>query len=218
MSTFQTRRCTDPRCRLRFPVAAESALGDRCPHCGAATEAIDPAYATEGAGALGGRAPGPALEVLLDNVRSLQNVGAILRSADGVGVRQVHVGGFTPTPDHPKMAKTALGAEAVIPWTRHREGLEAAEELRARGLRLWALEGGAGSSSLFEAPAIDPGEEIALIVGHEVSGVDPRIVDLCDAVVRIPMLGIKGSLNVAVAFGIAAYAIRFGLRAPAIGG
>lgn len=212
MNAFQTRRCSAPACGLRFPVAAGSPLGDRCPHCQSPTEAVDAAYTTEGAQEPEAGATGPALEVLLDNVRSLRNVGAILRSADGVGARHVHVGGFTPAPDHPGMAKTSLGAERSLPWTRHRDGVAAASAMRARGLRLWALEGGPRSRRLFEAPAVPAAAAIGLVLGHEVSGVDPRILDLCEEVVRIPMLGVKGSLNVAVAFGVAAYAIRFGLR------
>jgi tRNA G18 (ribose-2'-O)-methylase SpoU len=212
VARFQTRQCSEPGCRLRFPVAADSALGDRCPHCGAATERTGATYDTAGARDPSDAPRGPALEILLDNIRSLRNVGAILRSADGVGVAHVHIGGFTPPPDHPKMAKTALGAESSLPWTRHRDGLAAAEALRERGVELWALEGGERSVPLFDAPRPPPGGTVGLVLGHEVSGVDPRILELCAQVVRIPMLGIKGSLNVAVAFGIAAYAIRFGLR------
>lgn len=214
VSRFQTRHCTAPACGLRFPVAADSSLGDRCPHCGAATAGVDAVYDTAGARDLVNAPPGPALEVLLDNVRSLRNVGAIFRSADGVGVRHVHVGGFTPTPSHPGMAKTALGAEQTVPWTLHRDGAAAAANLRDAGLRLWALEGGPRSRSLFDAPTPGREEAVVLVLGHEVSGVDPRIVDLCEAVVHLPMIGSKGSLNVAVAFGVAAYAIRYGLRAP----
>lgn len=212
MSRFQTRQCTDLSCRLRFPIAAGSTLGDRCPHCDAKTQTVDLTYSTDSAKDLRDRPPGPALEVLLDNIRSLRNVGAILRSADGVGVQHVHIGGFTPPPDHAKMAKTALGAELSLNWTRHRDSLQAATALRERGVELWALEGGARSIPLFSAPLPPPQNTLCLLLGHEVSGIDPRLLDLCTQVVRIPMLGIKGSLNVAVAFGIAAYAIRFDLR------
>ncbi|HGG57417.1 MAG TPA: hypothetical protein ENK31_06435, partial [Nannocystis exedens] len=99
-----------------------------------------------------------------------------------------------------------------LPWTRHRDSLQAATALHERGVELWALEGGARSIPLFAAPLPPPQSTLCLLLGHEVSGVDPRLLDLCTQVVRIPMLGIKGSLNVAVAFGIAAYAIRFELR------
>lgn len=153
---------------------------------------------------------GPAVEALLDNVRSLRNVGSIFRSADGAGVRHLHLGGFTPTPDHPQMAKTALGAETAVPWTRHADGLTAAQQLRDRGLTLWAIEGGPRAEPIGPALAQRDGRPLALVFGHEVSGVDPRIIDVCDRVVRLPMAGTKGSLNVGVAFGVAVYFVRFG--------
>jgi 23S rRNA (guanosine2251-2'-O)-methyltransferase len=217
VSSYQTRRCSAAACGLRFPVAEGLTLGDRCPHCGAATDREGDLYQTHGARELEGDPPptGPVLEVLLDNVRSLRNVGAIFRSADGVGVRHIHLGGFTPTPAHPKMAKTALGAEKSVPWTHHPDGALAAERLLSAGHRLWALEGGPRASSLFAAPTPPASAPLVLVLGHEVSGVDPRILDLCEAVVRLPMIGHKGSLNVAVAFGVAAYALRYELRAPA---
>jgi tRNA G18 (ribose-2'-O)-methylase SpoU len=212
---FVTRQCAREGCRLRFPVAADSHLGDRCPHCGAET-VVDVAYDTFDARAGDdARAAGPALEVLLDNVRSLRNVGSMLRTADGAGVRHVHVCGFTPTPDHPQMAKTALGAEASVPWTLHRDGAAAADRLRSAGLRLWALEGGPRATPLYALDAAaTAGPPIVLVLGHEVSGVDPRILAGCERVLRLPMLGGKGSLNVSVAFGIAVYHLRFGTGAP----
>ncbi|MCA9693254.1 MAG: hypothetical protein KC636_26905 [Myxococcales bacterium] len=219
MTRFVTRRCTAPECGLRFPIAArETMLGERCPRCSAPTQVVDDGYETHGVRTRGGDdgARGPELEVLLDNIRSVHNVGAIVRAADGAGVRHIHLGGFTPTLDHPRMAKTSLGAELRVPWTSHRDGLMAAMSLRERGLSLWALEGGPRSRSLFSVIAdADPRRPIALACGHEVSGVDPRIVELCDEVVRIPMAGVKESLNVAVAFGVAVYVVRHALRPPA---
>ena len=94
---------------------------------------------------------GPEVEALLDNIRSVFNVGNILRSADGVGIRHVHLCGITPTPSNPKLAKTSLGAEHTVAWSYHRDGLAAAISLKEKGLRLWALEGGPRSESLFEA-------------------------------------------------------------------
>jgi tRNA G18 (ribose-2'-O)-methylase SpoU len=109
------------------------------------------------------------------------------------------------------MAKTALGAERSVPWVHTRDGTTAASELRRRGVRLWALEAGPRSDALF---ALEPerlaGGPICLVVGHEVSGVDPRILEQCERILRLPMLGIKGSLNVSVAFGVALYVLRFG--------
>nr|WP_276599692.1 TrmH family RNA methyltransferase [Nannocystis sp. SCPEA4] len=147
---------------------------------------------------------------MLDNVRSLKNVGSMFRTADGVGVAHMHLAGFTPTPDHPTMAKTSLGAEKTVPWTLHRDGAAAAAWLVDAGCRLWALEGGPRATPWFEALRDRSGPPIVLVVGHEVSGIDPRILTRCERVLALPMLGIKGSLNVSVAFGVALYSLRFG--------
>jgi 23S rRNA (guanosine2251-2'-O)-methyltransferase len=195
-------------------VEAQSELGARCPLCGTPTELVDEVYATHGVRSpeVRGRVE---IEVLLDNVRSLSNVGSIFRTADGAGVRHMHLGGVTPTPAHPKLAKTALGAESSVPWTRHADAVAGAAALAGEGKRLWALEGGARAMSLFDPSLRDAiaGETIVLVLGHEVSGVDPRILELCERVVSLPMLGTKDSLNVSVAMGIAVYVLRFGSSA-----
>jgi len=210
MRQYQARQCSQPTCGLRFPVAVGQTAGDRCPQCGAATEAHGPAYHSDEARVAADTASGLNLEVLLDNVRSLRNVGSMFRTADGAGVKTLHLGGFTPTPDHPKMAKTSLGAEQSVPWTYARDGAERARQLRDQGARLWAIEGGPRSTSLYDLrPEPSTSSPVVLVFGHEVSGVDPRILDLCERVLRVPMLGLKGSLNVSVAFGVAVYHLRF---------
>ncbi len=213
---YQQRECQAPGCGLRFPVAEASELGASCPLCGAATRFVDAAYLSHEVRET--RAPtGPPIEALLDNVRSLSNVGSMFRTADGAGVRHMHLGGFTPTPTHPKFAKTALGAERSVAWSHHPDPAAAADALVAAGKRLWAVEGGPRSRDLFELAALAGGPDdptIVLVLGHEVSGVDPRIVARCEQVARIPMAGIKGSLNVSVAFGICAYLLRFAGSAP----
>lgn len=213
--TFMARQCTAPDCGLRFPVDQHSPLGAVCPRCGAPTRFVDAPYQTHGVTTPEAGAAGPVLEALLDNIRSLRNVGSIFRTADGAGVGHLHLGGITPTPDHPKLAKTALGAEQVVPWTHHPDAAAAAVALQQEGAVLWAVEGGAESVSLFD-PRLQrdlaeqgPGVRRVLVFGHEVSGVDPRIVALCQRVIHLPMLGIKDSLNVSVAFGIVVYALRF---------
>lgn len=220
---YRSRRCTAPACGLRFPVRDGSPLGERCPICSAPTEWVDPAYATHGVApeADPGGAPRPRVEALLDNIRSLRNVGSMFRTADGAGIAHLYLGGVTPSPEHPKLAKTALGAEGSVPWSRHPDAAAAAAELCARGRRLWALEGGPRSSSIFDPAvaraAVEPRGDstIVLVLGHEVSGVDPRILDQCERVIHLPMMGIKDSLNVSVALGVAAYLLRFGLVPPA---
>jgi tRNA G18 (ribose-2'-O)-methylase SpoU len=147
---------------------------------------------------------------LLDNVRSVRNVGSIFRTADGAGIEHLHLGGITPTPDHPKLEKTALGAELRVPWSHAHDAAAHAASLRESGHRLWALEGGPEANSVFEPHDAHDSTPIVLVLGHEVSGVDPRILRLCERTLFIPMLGIKDSLNVSVAFGVAAYALRFG--------
>lgn len=207
---FTTRRCTG--CGLRFPLEdgseASVRLGDACPVCGAPTEVVDAPYVTHTATARG-PAPRGRLGALLDNVRSIRNVGSIVRTADGVGIELLVCGGITPAPDHPSMAKTSLGAERTVVWRRRPDALAAAIECRDEGWRLWAIEAGPRAQSLFEARADVDGAPIMLVLGHEVSGVDPRIVELCERVLFLPMLGHKGSLNVSVALGVAAYALRF---------
>jgi tRNA G18 (ribose-2'-O)-methylase SpoU len=195
---------------LRFPVEAGSPLGALCPRCRTPTEFVDRTYTTEGA-------PAPIdppclqLELLVDNVRSIRNVGAMFRTADGAGIAHAHLGGFTPTPAHPQLAKTALGSELAIAWTHAPDALRAAEALVDEGATLWAIEGGAASSSLYDPSTLAsrPTDRLVLVVGHEVSGVDPRILALCRRIVHVPMLGTKDSLNVAVALGVVAYTLRF---------
>lgn len=153
--------------------------------------------------------PGPQgntrIEALLDNIRSLYNVGSMFRSADGAGIGHLYLCGMTPTPGNPRLAKTALGAQNTVPWSYRRNGLSAAVSLRESGGRLWALEGGPSSIPLHEALPDLLGPPLVLVVGNEVSGVDPAVLELCERIVHIPMRGAKSCLNAAVAFGIAAY-------------
>lgn len=208
---YQARLCSSATCRLRFPVDAGSPLGAACPLCQAPTQLCEPTWATPPAPAPSD-VLGPQISVLVDNVRSLRNVGAIFRTADGVGIAHVHLCGVSPTPAHPKLAKTALGAEQVIPWTRHMDATTAVAALREGGEQVWALEGGETSEDLFEvAPSLDVDARVTLVLGHEVSGVDVRVLDACQRRVFVPMAGIKSSLNVSTAFGVAAYALRYRL-------
>ena len=136
-------------------------------------------------------------------------LGAIFRTADGAGFRNIHLCGITPTPDHPKIGKTALGAENILPWICHRNSLQAARKLKKEGAVLWALENSPNSVSFYQAIVDIPEAPLVLIVGNERAGVDPELLALCDQVLWLPMHGIKESLNVAVAFSIAAYSLRY---------
>ena len=198
---YQMRQCANPACRFRFPVTDARVPGTICPLCGTVT--------TLAALYSGGQPPPHdgqvrPVEALLDNIRSIYNVGSMMRTADGAGLRHVHVCGITPPPDHPKVAKTALGAEQTVNWTQSGNGLDTAVSLQQQGCHLWALEGVPGAEPLLET-AVPPHTPIVLIVGNEIAGVDPGILAVCDKVLYIPMQGVKESLNVASAFAIAAY-------------
>jgi tRNA G18 (ribose-2'-O)-methylase SpoU len=146
----------------------------------------------------------PALHLMLDNWRSLFNTGSVFRTADGAGVRHVHLCGITPTPAQRKLAKTALGAETTVAWSYAPNAVRRAEELQAQGMQLWVLEGGAGSEPLWTcSPPVD--RPLVLAAGNEVVGVDPGLVALAERVVHVPMLGGKESLNVAIALSVAVY-------------
>lgn len=205
---FLIRQCTEQSCRFRFPVAVTSQRGEVCPRCGATANAATEPFAGQRPGPdTTGKAP--AVEALLDNVRSIFNVGSIFRTADGAGIRPLHLCGITATPEHPKVAKTALGAEGTVPWQYYNNGLDAAEALKADGRELWGVESRGRSESLFAVTPDRARAPIVLVVGNERAGVDPGILALCDRLVQIPMQGMKASLNVATAFGIAAYYLRF---------
>lgn len=211
-SRFQVCQCQQKDCQLRFPAIEGTHSGEACPRCGSRTIAVHRPYTAHGVQTRQKKPEGPEVEALLDNVRSVFNVGNMMRTADGVGIRHMHLCGITPTPDNPRMGKTALGAESTVPWTRYRNGLAAATSLKRQGLRLWALEGGSRSEVLFQTSSDIRGSPIVLIVGSEISGIDPEILEQCERVLSLPMQGLKTTLNVAVAFGIAVYFLRYGLR------
>jgi 23S rRNA (guanosine2251-2'-O)-methyltransferase len=219
MPQFQIRQC--PVCRFRFPVVAGSGEGVVCPRCRGVTELAGEAYEghevkaeavarREGGEGLTAVSHTPIIHALLDNIRSIYNVGSLFRTADGAGISHLHLCGITATPEHPKVAKTALGADQAVAWSYYPNGPDAAVALKQQGFRLWAMEGGPRAVSLLEALPELAGPPILLIAGNEIAGVDPAILDQCDRVFFLPMLGVKGSLNVATAFGIAAYFLRFG--------
>lgn len=146
------------------------------------------------------------LVVVLDDVRSMHNVGSVLRTADAFRLQSVVMCGITSTPPHPELHKTALGAEDAVSWHHASDVCAELKELKARGYRLIALEQCEGSV-LLQNVSIEPSERIALVIGNEVHGVSQEAIDLCDDCVEIPQLGTKHSLNVSVAAGISIWQI-----------
>jgi 23S rRNA (guanosine2251-2'-O)-methyltransferase len=160
--------------------------------------------------------PGPStaptkpngMAVLLDNIRSAWNVGSILRSADGFGFTHAFLCGITPTADNEAVTKTSLGAEDSVPWSYHKDAVQLVRGLKVEGWKVYGLEEDARAQEIRRASKVtgkDPRE--ILIVGNEVTGVDPELLDLCDQIFYIPMRGEKKSFNVAMAFSVAAYAL-----------
>ena len=196
-------------CGFRFPVWLARPQPPVCPHCHTPNLHLSTPYPAHAVHKTPLPGTTPPLVALLDNIRSTHNVGSIFRTADGAGIQQLHLCGITPTPEHPKLAKTALGAEASVAWTYHKNGVNAAATLQSQGYQLWAIEGGGRAQSLFHA-SLSPDQPVTLVIGNEVAGIDPDILARCDKVWAIPMQGHKRSLNVAVAFGIAVYWLRWG--------
>lgn len=148
--------------------------------------------------------PRQPLVVVLQNIRSLYNVGSIFRTADAMRVAELVLTGYTPSPPNIAISKTALGADRTVPWTQVQHTADALGDLRRRGFRIFALELTDSSRSVRSiAPSDLP---MALVLGNEIAGVTQDVLDLCDGAFEIPMYGVKHSLNVAVAAGIAMYA------------
>jgi 23S rRNA (guanosine2251-2'-O)-methyltransferase len=147
--------------------------------------------------------------VVLNDIRSLHNVGSIFRTSDGAGVEKIWLCGITGYPPQGGLAKTALGAENHVPWEYRQDGLALLKELKSKGYQIVLLEQMEGSVASDE---FIPKAPVCLVMGNEVSGISDDLLSLCDAAVEIDMAGIKNSLNVAVAFGVMAYQIRSRLK------
>ncbi|MDR2139488.1 MAG: RNA methyltransferase [Tannerella sp.] len=146
--------------------------------------------------------PKTPLVVLLDRVRSLHNVGSLFRTADAFRVKAIYLCGITATPPHPEIHKTALGAEDAVAWHACSDTLEAVRRLKEEEYVLCAVEQAEGSIAL-DKLALDRNRKYALVLGHEMKGVQQAVIDRCDCCIEIPQIGTKHSLNVAVAGGMA---------------
>ena len=141
------------------------------------------------------------LIVILDNVRSLHNVGSVFRTADAFLVESVYLCGITSTPPHAEIHKTALGAENTVDWKYFEDTVQAVESLKSLGYMVFAIEQAKGSTLLPDLQLIDS-TKYAVILGNEVKGVQQSVVDICDGCIEIPQFGTKHSLNVSVTSGI----------------
>ncbi len=151
------------------------------------------------------------LIIVLDNIRSLNNIGSIFRTADAFRVEEIHLCGITACPPHREIHKTALGATESVDWKYFKNTLESVNLLKEKGYIIASLEQAEGSIILDEfKPA--QGNKYALILGNEIKGVGDEVINNSDVCIEIPQLGTKHSFNVTVSCGIAIYSIALNLR------
>ena len=206
--TYQIRTC--PSCGLRYPHTQTNTFGTRCPACLGETRITlqirrkpDPEPESS-LPSTTSAAPKREFAVLLDNIRSAWNVGSIFRSADGFGFAHAYLCGITPTPESEAVTKTSLGAENTVVWSYHKDAVKLVGTLKKKGWQVWALEEHKRAVPLSTSAHAEFSRPAVLIIGNEVTGVDPGLLVLSDLVFHIPMQGDKKSFNVAIAFGIAA--------------
>lgn len=138
---------------------------------------------------------------VLDNIRSMHNVGSVFRTADAFLLERIILCGYTPQPPHRDIHKTALGATDTVQWEYSATTLEAVKSLKQAGYLIFAVEQAENSVPLHSfLPTAD--QKIAVVFGNEVSGVDEAVLEICDGCIEIPQLGMKHSLNISVAAGI----------------
>lgn len=157
--------------------------------------------------------------VILYNIRSGHNVGSIFRTADALGVEKIYLAGYTPAPideflqPHPPVAKVSLGAEKSVAWEKAEDILVLLRDLKKRGFYIYALEQDPRSVAYYTVkPNAAKLKSLALILGEELRGVPKEVLNQADTILEIPMRGEKESLNVSVAFGIAAFALEYGSK------
>ena len=144
------------------------------------------------------------LTVVLDDVRSMYNIGSVFRTSDAFRVEEVLLCGITATPPHPEIHKTALGAEDSVSWQYFATALEAVRQLKAEGYTVYSVEQVEHSTKLQRFRA-ETGRKYAVVLGNEVKGVHQEVVDASDGCLEIPQLGTKHSMNVSVTAGIVIY-------------
>jgi 23S rRNA (guanosine2251-2'-O)-methyltransferase len=149
--------------------------------------------------------------IVLDNVRSLSNVGSIFRTADAFLTEAIYLCGITSCPPHREIQKTALGATESVTWKYFPTTSEAVNELKVKGYKIVAIEQAEGSTEL-QNLQIEERRKYAFIFGHEVNGVDQEIVNICDQCVEIPQFGTKHSFNIAISVGIVLWEVNRGMR------
>ena len=151
------------------------------------------------------------LTVVLDNVRSLNNIGSVFRTSDAFRVEHIALCGITATPPHREIHKTALGAEESVAWSYYEDTIECVESLKERGYLVYAVEL-THNSLILGRDSIETNRPIALVLGNEIDGVQESVLERCDGFLEIPQYGSKHSLNVSCAAAIAIWEVSKQLR------
>ena len=157
-------------------------------------------------------APKMPVVLVLDNVRSMNNVGSAFRTADAFALEKVYLCGITGTPPHREIQKTALGAEQAVEWEHSRDTAELCKSLQGQGYKLLAVEQAEGSTMLHQFQP-SPDQKYALVFGNEVFGVEDKVMELADGCLEIPQYGTKHSLNISVSIGVVVWQFAAGFRA-----
>lgn len=153
------------------------------------------------------------MQVILDNIRSINNVGSIFRTADALGIEKIHLGGITPEPldafgrPRQQFVKVSLGAEKNVAWEKAKSVSRLIDRLKKGGFKIIAVEQSENSVPYQKLKLKSPDEKIAFVFGNEVDGISKQVLKKCDLVAEIPMRGKKESLNVAVSFGIVMFQV-----------
>lgn len=152
--------------------------------------------------------------IILHSIRSLHNVGSIFRTADAVGVEKIYLCGITPAPVdtfgklRPQLTKVSLGAEKAVEWERAKSTSRLVDRLKKNGYKIFAVEQSRKSIPYYKV-RVGPKDKVALVLGSEVNGLPPSVLKKADKIIEIPMAGRKESLNVAVAFGVVAFGLKY---------
>lgn len=148
--------------------------------------------------------------VLCDNIRSIFNVGAIFRTSDGAFIEKLYLTGYTPYPPRKEIEKVALGSTESVPWEYHKDPVEVVKKLKSQNIKIAVLEITDKKNLIWNIEIAD--FPICLILGNELTGISKELIDMADISFELPMLGMKQSLNVSVAYGIAVYEMVYKLK------
>jgi len=200
------RECQNPVCKFRFPDINYLEDSIHCPICGSIAVIKETIDLTEDHRQNVNRRSPIEFSTILDNVRSVYNVGAIFRIAVGYGLGHVYLCGITPTPKHKNFTKASLGSENFIFWEKALNCVDQCKSLKDIGYQLLSIESAPESISLVKVQKeVLWSNKIAIIVGNEIAGIDPKVISLCDLIISIPIIGKNKSFNVTTALGIALF-------------